>query len=450
MQALTVYLLITLTSSLALAGDWQMVPESLAVVPHPFVVELEKPSSATSAGTAQETALRKELASALAREDARSINDVVARITSYLGDKAGVPEVEDTYVPIPGQATRMTPEEAQGQLDRTFSTMKRLHWWKAGLDPTKLTHPLREPAAVIMGCVAISRAKLPRHEQGLVIAKEAGDFLIGVQKQAGTGVFPFPASRGVSQAAPFRAAENYLKQAELAGRLNEVVRNGWIIRDDGDGGLQFDNGECGVALLELYELTQEKKYLEAAKKAADWAKKRTLVVNWNYNSFSVYLLARLYRVTGEKPYLEAAVSKAMLGVVPGQLTTGRYAGRWQDPHNARPAYHYIMLRSLAEVVLLLPEKDTRRARLLSALKLGLQARNQEFLTRGAMNKDKAMEVLLQVHRGWSNDAAFLKETHTSEALDALLKLVSDQARQGQAPLGPREWGLVLEFVTQGK
>jgi hypothetical protein len=383
-------------------------------------------------------ALRARLANALADQDAAAIHNTVTEINRHLGGKAGVPETPDKYLPIPKAGKWLTADEAAPGFEPSFEQLEKLRWWKIGLDPTKLGHALREPASVASGNLAVCRAKLKAADRSLELAKEAGDFLVWAQKQGGTGVFPFPASRRASQAAEFVAAERQLKQAEKDGRLDAVVKNGWAINDD-DGGLQFDNGECGVAMLELYEVTKDTKYLEAAKKS--------LVVNWNYNSFSVYLLARTYRVTGEQKYLEAATKKAMLGVIPGQLSEGPYAGRWNDAHNARPGYHYIMLRSLAELAMALPTDEAVRPAVLASLRLGLVARNKDFLDQGAPNKDKAMEVLLVVNRVFADSPAFLRETMSVHALDALAKLVSEQARRGSSPLGPREWGHFLEYVT---
>jgi hypothetical protein len=325
--------------------------------------------------------------------------------------------------------------------------IETLRWWKIGLDPTKLDRALREPASVLSGNVAAYRAKLQGAERSLAIAQEAADFLVWAQARAGTGVFPFPAARGVTRDNAFVSEERYLRRAEKAGRLAEVVRNGWVVNDDGDGGLQFDNGECGAALLELYAVTQDQKYLDAAKKAADWALAQPLVVNWNYNSFSVYLLARAYRFTGEAKYLDGATKKALLGVLPGQLTQGPNAGRWNDPHNARPAYHYIMLRALAELAVAMPKIDPARRKVIAALALGLKNRNQDLLARGAANKDKAVEVLVFVNRAFADDEEFLRASRSAPALDALAKLVSEQSRRGSHPLGPREWGQFLEYVT---
>ena len=392
--------------------------------------------------------LKAQLAAALAKQDAAAIRKAANDMNRGLGDKAGIPEVQDKYLPVPSDGKCLTPEEAQQGFEPLFKKLEKFQWWKIGQDPAKLARPLREPAAMITGNLAVCRAKLKGSERSLAFARDAGDYLIWAQERGGSGVFPFPASRGVSQSAPFQAAEKYMKKAEKDGRLDEAVRNGWLINDFGGGGLQFDNGECGAAILELYEFTREKKYLDAARKSADWALLQPLVVNWNYNSFSVYLLARMYRATGEKKYLEGAAKKALLGVVPGQLTEGKYAGRWGDGHNSRPAYHYIMLRSLAELAAVMPDDDASRRTVMAALLAGLKTRNQEILNQGVPNKDKAMEVLVLVNRVFADDKDFLRESLSADALDALAKLVSEQYRKGSLPLGPAEWGLFLEYVAR--
>lgn len=133
-------------------------------------------------------------------------------------------------------------------------------------------------------------------------------------------------------------------------------------------------------------------------------------------------------------------------MLPGQLTEGPHAGRWLDGHNARPAYHYIMLRALAHLYVALPKDDARRAEIKQALALGLKTRNVEILDQGAPTKDKAMEALAFVGQAFADDQPYLAETHTLEALDALGKIASAQAKSGSMPLDPRSWSMFLGYV----
>lgn len=351
-----------------------------------------------------------------------AIEASVAAAREKLGDRAGVPEVPDRFVPIPRDAAWLTPAEARRGFAAALPRLEKLRWWRIGLDPAKLTHALREPASVVAGIAVAHRASLEGADRALPFAREAAEFLLWAQERAGTGVFPFPAVRGHTADAAFAAADKFLARAEQAGKLADFVHAGWVVDDGPDGGLQFDNAECATALLELHAAAPDARWLAAARRAGDWAAARPLARNWNYNSFSAHLLARLAVVTGERRYLDAAVAKIRLGVIPGQLTAGPHAGRWVDPHNARPAYHYIMLRALAELAGALPPADPARPEIVRALALGLRARNPDFAGPGAPNKDKAIEALLAVHRVFAADAAFLRDTESDAALDALGRL----------------------------
>lgn len=268
----------------------------------------------------------------------------------------------------------------------------------------------------------------------------------------GLHIYPVKSCRGIS-----------LATAEMTGRGLAHDREWMVV--DAEGQFLTQRALPRMALIETaltsdtlrltapgqsdaLELSRDTKHLDSARKAADWAATRSLCPNWNYNSFSVYLLAKAFAVTSEKRYLAAARKKALVGVIPGQLTDGPHAGRWMDAHNARPAYHYIMLRALGQLTAVMPKDDPDRAEILRSLTLGLRARNQEILTKGVMNKEKSIEALLLMQQWFSEEKAFLKESLSTDALDVLGKLVSEQSRRGQSPLSPREWGLFLEAAKR--
>ena len=404
--------------------------------------------SCLSSSRAEERKASKDaLAKAMAANDLVAIRAVVAEARAVLGDKAGTPEVADDFKKPPTGATLLTHAEAQRGFMPHFSKLEKMRWWNIGVNPTTLTAPLRGVASVITGNTAAARAKLDGAERSLAMAKNAADFLIWAQEQAGAGCYPFPAARGTSDARAMEVATRFLRQAEKAGKLHTVVRNGWAFDDAGDGGLQFDNGECGLAMLELYELTKGAKYLDSARKAADWAMARPLCPNWNYNAFSVRLLAKAHTITGEKTYLDAAIHKARLGVIPGQLTDGPRMGRWLDAHNARPAYHYIMMCALAQLAAAMPPEHEHRAEIIGAVKLGLTARNSEMVSHGVMNKDHALQALLLIQSTFANEAEFLAETRSLEALRSIALLVSAEAHGGKSPLTPGNWGQFLAYIS---
>ncbi|HEY1065168.1 MAG TPA: hypothetical protein VGE52_03635, partial [Pirellulales bacterium] len=318
-------------------------------------------------------------AAAMQAEDAAGVRREVERGIDVLGDQAGLPEAPDEFRPLARDAAPLSATELPTAFDPYIQYIERRRWWKIGLDPTTTNHALREIATIVEGCLA-ARAVCPQHaDKLLAVATEAGDFLVWTQEQAGTGVYPFPAVRN-GKGRPFEVAEAFYRRAEIQGKLDQVVKHGWTVEDFNDGGLQFDNGLAGVALIHLAEATRDEKYKRSALKSADWAMRRPVVTNWNYNSFSVLLLAHAFRVSGDERYLAAAKKKALLGVIPGQLTAGPRMGRWADPHNARPAYHYIMIRGLASLAAVLPESDADLPQVVAALRLALRARNPDFET----------------------------------------------------------------------
>ncbi|MEM7697222.1 MAG: hypothetical protein AAF236_02320 [Verrucomicrobiota bacterium] len=391
--------------------------------------------------------INSALAEAMLDEDLEQIHEIVAAATKLLGDRAGVPEEAPQYRAVPSDALAFSEEEAHGGFLPWFERLEAIRWWEVGTDPTQLESPLRVPASVILGNVAACRAELGDSAQSLTLATDAAAFLIWSQAQAGAGLYPFPAARDTSDSRAMQVASRFLEHAERAGKLNSVVRRGWIFQDLGDGGLQFDNGECGVAMLELYQLTREKSYLDSARAAADWAIAAPLCTNWNYNAFSVDLLAGFYLVTGEEAYRTAALEKARFGVIPGQLREGPNRGRWFDPHNARAPYHYIMMRALARLAGCLPADHPDREAVVEALRLGLQTRNAEILAHGVMNKDDAIPALILTARVFETNSDFLEKTLSLKALDLLERLAATEYRHGKAPLSPASWGLLMEWVA---
>jgi hypothetical protein len=384
-----------------------------------------------------------DLSAAQKTEDEAEVKKVAKRAIELLGDQAGLPEVADEFRPVPKDAKPLSPDELATAFDPYIDFIGRQKWWKVGLDPTKTNHALREVANVIEGCLAARRAGGSKADELLTISKDAGDFLIWAQEQAGTGVFPFPAVRN-GKGRLFEVAERFYRQAEKEGQLDQIIKNGWSVEDFDDGGLQCDNGLAGVALVRLFEATKDDEYKKAAVRAAEWAVKRRVVTNWNYNSFSVYLLAEVYRITGDKKYLEAAKKKTRLGILPGQLTEGPRKGRWADAHNARPVYHYIMVRGLAALAVVTPKDDADLPAVVESLRLALNARNPDY-KKGIVNADSTVEALVRVKSLPLHVAGKLTDCGTDEVLDVLEQYAAAGFRAKRAALGPGAWGQLLAY-----
>lgn len=387
----------------------------------------------------------RKLAEAMSNKDEAAVRLFAAKSTSILGELAGVPEIPDEFRQPPEQVEPLTKNEADLGFAKILQVVRKNRWWRLGLDPAKVQHLPREVATCMNGCLAGCRVNASNSEDLLKEAVEAGEYLLWTQRQAGTGVIPFPAYRGGENQA-FQAADRFLQKAERDGRIHEVVKNGWAFEDLTDGGLQFDNGECGVALFALYESTSEKRFLDGAIRSADWTLDRPCVPNWNYNSFSVHLLATAYRITREPKYLKAAKEKARLGLIPGQLRDGPHRGRWADRHNARPAYHYIMIRGLLSLFSVLPIEDRDREPIASSIRAAMQARNIEFTSQGIANVDSALEAILLFKSLSSEQQQEIGNCHADAALDVLERHCVSRLRRNEAPFSAGVGGAYFALV----
>lgn len=395
-----------------------------------------------------QTEAARALGSALQTRDESAVRAAVAAGLRALGDQAGVPEIADRpQAPARGDTRPLTRAEAEAGFELLLRVVQQKKWWRIGQDPTQTPHLPREVATVIEGCVAGCRVQAPNRAALLREAVEAGDYLLWTQQQAGTGGIPFPAVRG-GRGPAFEAADRFLKHATESGRLAGILRNGWAIDDGDNGGLQFDNGLGGVALIELFQLTGEPRFRSGAIAAADWAVARPCVPNWNYNSFSVHLLARAFAMTGDTRHLEAAREKTRLGILPGQLITGPRSGRWMDAHNARPAYHYLLIRGLLSLLAVLPEDAPDRPIVARAIQQAMKARNPDFAREGLLNVDSAMEAL-QVHRSLPPGLTRLIGPCEAESAWSILEShCLSRLRRDQGPFSPGLGGRYFESVLR--
>jgi hypothetical protein len=314
----------------------------------------------------------EEVIQALEAEDVNAVRAAVTKAVETLGPWAGNPETATRYYPPISRDPFDVVKARQWWLKEINGGKHRLPWIKNPTgDPRAMQAGLRD-AALPLDALARTALLFPEHRAELTKQVRAGaDWLIKLQHPS--GVFPFPVGPGLNPRD---------KVGQIVARAikqhPEIVVNDWIPDDQSDGGLQFDNGLCGRALISAWELTQDPRYLDAAKRSGDWAITRPLVSNWNYNAFSVGLLSRLATATDDANYLSAAVKKAEIGVLPGQMPSGR----WFDPHNASVVYHNILLRDLLELLHALPADHTFRPIVLDAITRGLNQAAEETLTSG--------------------------------------------------------------------
>jgi hypothetical protein len=309
---------------------------------------------------------------ALAAKDAEATRKAVQDAIEILGPWAGNPETATRHFP-PIDPSSFSVATVRERWIKEIDRGKRgLPWLKNPEgDPTRMQAGLREAAWPLDSLARTAMLFAERREELTVIVREGADWLVSLQHAS--GVFPFPVGPGLN---PREKVGHIVARAMK--EHPEIVVDGWIPDDASDGGLQFDNGLCGRALISAWELTRDEKYLEAARKSGDWAISRPLVSNWNYNAFSVGLLARLATATREARYLDAAVEKAEIGVLPGQMATGR----WFDAHNACAVYHNILMRELLELLHALPEDHPFQPTVSDAVIRGLNQAATETLANG--------------------------------------------------------------------
>lgn len=297
-------------------GGWSMAGQPLY---HP-TPEMEAALKATA----------PRLTTAMAAEDAQAVRRVTAEMAAILGDQAGLPDGRRMgYKPTGRSLSRS--EAVQLFLSALQTQGRTVRALMAG---EMLPHQmLRIYASVLEACVTMhphvatcAPEKLPELEKLL-----RGTASVLLKLQQPQGHFPFPDLRGIN----IRFGDMTEKQLQK----NAIeIKDGWILTPDPDGGSQFDTGVCGVALLRAGRLLADEACLAAGQRAAQWAAAQKCCPNFNYNAFSVSLLA----CAGMK---EEALKKFRIGVAPGQAANGR----WIDSHNARTVYHLIILRALADL-----------------------------------------------------------------------------------------------------
>ena len=298
----------------------------------------------------------QRLHEAMLTDDAARVHAVTTEILDGMGDQAGVPD---------GRPRGVFPQETSvTQAESTTLFLNALKSEARAVRQLSEGKPLPDQMLRIYGYLLTGLAEMrpwiAKYESDSladVDALAAGCAKIMISLQQPTGYFPFPDLRGKN----IRFGEMIERQVQ-AGQV--VVKDGWVITEDSNGGSQFDTGICGVALLRAGEAFGKESWLAAGKKAADWALQENCCGNFNYNAFSVSLLAHQFRLSRDERYLQGALKKVRVGIAPGLAPNGR----WLDSHNARTVYHVIILRALGDLASVMPDPFELNAIALPAIK----------------------------------------------------------------------------------
>jgi hypothetical protein len=348
-------------------GGWSMAGQPLF-----------RPSAAIIAGTA---AIREKLDAALLSGSSQDIIAVITEWRNLLGDQTGLPDGRRPGA-HPGPLTLNEAAAARLFVEALKSEGRAVRELSKGLP---LPNQMVRFYGYLLDGLSTVRPSVRDHAPDDLAALDGlaqGVAKILLDLQQPDGHFPFPDLRGTN----IRFGEMIEKQL-AAGAV--VVKDGWVITADPEGGTQFDTGVCGGALLTAGKAFDEPAWTAAGCRAADWAAKQRPVTNFNYNAFSVSLLARVFATTGKTDYLDAALAKFDLGVAPGQSDNGR----WIDSHNARTVYHVIILRSMGDLLAALPaERAVEIARVKAVAEPALAAILTEFDAMGI-----TVECLPELH-----------------------------------------------------
>ncbi len=311
-------------------------------------------------------AAKPKLDAAMKSDNAAAVREVTAEVIAILGDQAGVPDGRRAGRKVDATAWTM----GEGEAVRLFmDAMKAEGPMVRGLSEGKmLPDAMARTYAYILTGAVTARPFVEKHQPGDLAALDGlvrGVAGILVKLQQPEGHFPFPDLRGKS-----------IRFGDMIGKAmadgKAEVRDGWVVTADPDGGTQFDTGLCGTSLLLAGKIYGSDEWKNAGLRAADWALGQQCCGNFNYNAFSVSLLANAARLTGGAKYLDGALRKFRVGVAPGQAPNGR----WLDSHNARTVYHVIIMRALGDLAVALPAE--KRAEVESVAKPAVRAMLDEF------------------------------------------------------------------------
>jgi hypothetical protein len=388
------------------SGGWSMAGQPLF---HPTAAMLE-----------QSKALHEQLATAMASDDASKVHAATKQMLSVLGDQAGVPDGRR-----PGRRAEVQKSD-EAQVARWFVAAMKAEGSK--LRQIMRGEPLPDQMLRLYGGVLRAvcdirpavQAHVPEAVKDIVqLAQGCATILLKLQQPAGH--FPFPDLRGKN----IRFGD-MITRAVKGGQAE--TRDGWVVSADPDGGSQFDTGVCGGALLAAGEVFGNVTWTKAGLRAADWAMAQPCVANFNYNAFSVSLLAQAFRVSHEAKYRDAALHKFRVGVAPGQAPNGR----WLDAHNARSVYHVIILRGLGDLASVVDGSD--RMEIDAVTKPAIAALLTEFDAMG-ITVD-ALPELLTLRTLYPDDARL---KHAIEAMASSFITKSTQGERAKFAVSPDQF-----------
>jgi hypothetical protein len=293
--------------------------------------------------------LEERLATAMKKEDAAAVANVVREKQKLLGDQAGLPDVRKKGEK--GKAIPIKPADVADVFLKVIETdSKALKVLSAGV-PAADT-PARSYASIADGCLTIRPLVEKYHKDELPtldgLIRGCCQSMLALQVV--DGHFRFPDLRGKNLV---------LGDAidKLADQGADAVKDGWLVVPFPDGSSQVDAAECGMALLQAGTVFKNNEWTGAGLKAAKWSGSFPGVPTWHFNAYSVSLLCTAFQTTGDTKYRDAAVRRYRVGIEPGQAANGR----WVDAESARTGNQFVLVRALHDLTDALPPGPDRES-----------------------------------------------------------------------------------------
>ncbi|HVK11671.1 MAG TPA: hypothetical protein VM597_23065, partial [Gemmataceae bacterium] len=269
------------------------------------------------------------LLAAMKKGDAVAVSAAVAAATKILGASAGVPDLRRPGDRIKPTATRPA-DLADLVVQALLSDPRRVKAMAAGVPGE--TAMARAYAAIVDGALA-ARSLIDAHQKarlGDLDSVIAGACMTLLALQLPDGHFKFPDLRG-----------KHLVLGETLDKTVradvEAIRAGWFVAPVPDGQAELDAADCGIALFRAGAVFKNRDWTAAGLRALEWATGRGPSPTWRVNAATISLLVQAYRATSDKTHLTDACQRFTARLAPGQTADGR----WIDPHDARPANHFL-------------------------------------------------------------------------------------------------------------
>ncbi|MBV1908753.1 MAG: hypothetical protein KUG78_05490 [Kangiellaceae bacterium] len=325
--------------------------------------------------------LLKDIRMAQSAKNEQQVLKLTENIVEHLGDWVSNPDYAPVYH-FPIKVEQPSQKVIEALWEKISDKVKRNALWVKVPDgnPDKMSHGLRQAARPLIANATMYNHQKYREPETLKFIANGADYLLKLQRA--NGLFPTPDLRGDDV--------HYTSFNKRALKKNpEALIEGWFV-DDYRGELQLDHAVSGLAMLKVYQITNQEKYLASAVKASEWSITKQLDTNWSYNAYSVWLLAETYQVTGRQKYLFHAIEKLKLGVLPGLLPNGR----WFDPINSRLIYHATNVRAMLAVYRNLLEADPFKKQLKQRIERALTNATTEIINYGASSVTTSTEMLV--------------------------------------------------------